>query len=223
MSSFTLILSLLITSTVSQSLVFDENVITTCTPFESISSHQDIHGTSHDIGWVKIISCIEGASSFTYHWCDILSFATYAISIKFQPSSGSSNTDLTVIAKPYSNPIQAMHDGIELSYQWENPTITGLANITYWEGTATALDRLRNYRSEGPFPFTHVIYRGTDNDIGLHIMPGSHCKWEWSNTLNENIQVYLGFTPRICPNDALIVDSCCMLYLYVSILLILCK
>ena len=93
-----------------------------CVPFESVSYHPDTSGQSHEIGWIKVISCVESYAStfintFTIHRTDYLSLSLRAISIKFQPPGGTKNPsyyNLTVIAKPYSNPIQY---GLNYAYE----------------------------------------------------------------------------------------------------------
>ena len=42
-----------------------------CVPFKSVSPHSDTSDQSYSIGWLKVISCIEGTADgdeFTYHF-----------------------------------------------------------------------------------------------------------------------------------------------------------
>ena len=58
-----------------------------------------------------MLSCIEGDNTEFTYYCNSKELAPYAISIKIQPPGVTNNSlfeHLTVIAKPYSNPIQAL-------------------------------------------------------------------------------------------------------------------
>ena len=78
------------------------------------------------------------------------SLSLRAISIKFQPPGGTNNPNydnLTVIAKPYSNPIKyGLNFGHELSYTYySNGSVSGIASTSNWIGSPTALARVNNY------------------------------------------------------------------------------
>ena len=112
----------------------------TCVSFESVSYYSDTSAKPHQVGWIKVISCNEcysyiNRNAFTIHRTDYLSLSSRAISIKFQPPRGTNNLNydnLTVIAKPYSNPIQyGLNFGHELSYTYQsNGSVYGYASTS---------------------------------------------------------------------------------------------
>ena len=199
-------------------------VDSTCVPFESISSHPNTSGQSHQVGWIKVISCVETAnhniSTFTTHRNDYLSLSTRAISIKFQPPGGTDNpnyANLTVIAKPYSNPIQyGLNYNKELSYTYNAMgNVSGYASTSNWIGTPTALARLEGYCYGGPaldngYPddFHERIYHACHNLNGIHIIPNRDgtviylCSWDYSQLLGDNIEIYFGFVPEDCVTES---------------------
>ena len=207
-----------------QRLAINQNIgnfdIPTCIPFDSYSSHQDMNGTWHEIGWIKVISCTEGQMNnavFTYHRCDIKSLSSSAISIKIQPPSGTSN-NLAVIAKPHSNPISALNDYKEVSYQYHSTqnNVTGLANTTYWEGTATALARLQNEKisAGAPHSFENRIYHASNNGDGMHVIPNvdgttiTKCLWDNGVIKNSDMEIHVGFAAQECASNEAYLDPC---------------
>ena len=142
---------------------------TTCVPFDSISFHPDAYNQSHQIGWVKVMSCIESSTPnpFTFYRADYLSLTPRAISIKFQPSGGENNpnyTSLALIAKPYTNPIQyGLNYGHELSYIYNaSGNVSGKASTSNWIGAKTALSRLNQGNCYGTYSGEYTLseYRG---------------------------------------------------------------
>ena len=185
-------------------------VDSTCVPFNSISSHREVSGQFHQIGWIKVISCIETLfinhtfNSFTIHRDDYSSLSSRAISIKFQPPGGTNNTDydnLAVIAKPYSNPIRyGLNNNKEVSYTYTSTgNISGYATTTNWIGTPSALARLNQWGCYGrynapstpgsyrgyPTDFHERIYHACGNSNGFHISPNRddtvHYRCSWDN------------------------------------------
>ena len=109
-----------------------------CLPFDSVSSHPSINGSYHDIGWIKIFSCIEHTDLFTFYRSDYKTISSKAISIKFQaPDNTLINDDMTIIAKPYSNPIiYGLNRNKELSFSYDiDGNIIGQSNLSNWIGT----------------------------------------------------------------------------------------
>ena len=204
-----------ITAVPAQYHLIDKHNSTACIPFSSISSHQHRNGTFYEIGWIKIISCSTNTSNFTYYGCDIQSLSADAISIKIQPPNPTSNDDYTVIAKPYSNPIEALNDYKEVSYQYDNGSVTGYADRNNWEGTSAATFRLLNacYEPGAPNSFAEIVYHACNNPNGIHIIPTEgKCGWDSDIDDNDDIEVYLGFAPKVCPQTALFLQSCGMFY-----------
>ena len=188
-----------------------------CIPFESISWHQDTSNTLQEVGWIKVMSCVEGGSwnQFTIHRTDYLTLSSRTISIKFQPPDGTSNpnyNNLAVIAKPYSSPIQyALRNNKEVSYSYDSiGRISGYASTNNWIGTSTALARLNQicYGDKQqwwyPSDFRGRIYHACGNQNGLHILPNLdntvyyQCSWDNSNNFGEDIEIYFGFVPEDC-------------------------
>ena len=189
----------------------------TCVKFENISSHSSTSGESHDIGWIKAISCTEGTynSKFTYHREDYSSLSSRAISIKFQPPGGIDNPkyeDLTVVAKPYSNPIKyGLNRNTELSYTMRNDSDLPIAyaNLSNWIGTSTAVARLKNscYGNGLLNHFDQYIYHACNNYRGIHIGDGIHeCKWDYMVSIGQDIEVYFGFSPQLCHANMTIIS-----------------
>lgn len=196
-----------------------------CVTFESISSHTDTSNNIHDIGWIKVISCTESGESytsspFTFHRNDYLTLALRTISIKFQPPGGISNANynnLTVIAKPYSNPIQyGLRNVKETSYQYDTSgNFIDYGDTNNWIGSATALNRMSQYppwcsNNNIGHPLHERVYHGCGNDYGIHILPNRDqtkyyvCSWEWAQLLGEDIEIYFGFAlnDTLCDTDA---------------------
>ena len=207
-----------------------------CVSFQNISSHPDTSGEYHQIGWIKVISCIEGGRTnkdWTFYRNDYLSLSSFSISIKFQPSGGTNNTDydnLTVIAKPYSNPIRyGLNYNREVSYTYNSfGYVSGYVTTSDWIGTPTALARLNQHGCYGTRDggYTETSYKGYPNDLheriyhacgnpyGLHISPNrdkttwNQCAWENVNPFDNDIEVYFGFVPEDCdPESAIKIPS----------------
>ena len=188
----------------------------TCVSFESVSHHADTSEQSQQIGWIKVISCKESLDSttrnpFTIYRTDYLSLSSRAISIKIQPFGGTSNPSydaLTVIAKPYSNPIQyGLNYGHELSYTYHpNGSVSGYASTSNWIGSSTALATLVNsvIHTDAPNDFHERIYHASHNGNGIHIFPNRDgtttnarymCVWKFS-PFSSDIEIYFGFVPE---------------------------
>jgi len=153
-------------------------------------------GNTRDIAWVRVFECTEGTTTFSRS-SDYDTLATTAISVKIVPAGGPSNPDyddFAVVAKPDSNVIVALNDLKELSYTYDpdaSPNRIGFANPSNWIGTNTALARVID--GCGPDDLrSGVIYAAQCNNNGLHIWNGM-CKWEWANTVGQDIEVYVGF------------------------------
>ena len=196
-----------------------------CVTFDSISSHPDTSNQPHDIGWIRTMSCTQltwhsenSISPFTYHRNDYLSLALRAISIKFQPPGGTANphyTNLTVIAKPYSNPIQyGLNNLKETSYQYDSSgNFIDWGYTSNWIGSTTALTRIPQDSSRCPNPFERdlheYVYSGCGNRNGIHIFPNRNqtvtyvCTWQWSNPPDQDIEIYFGFAlnDSLCDTD----------------------
>ena len=195
------------------------NVGSTCIPFENISSHPSISDELHQVGWIKVISCNETGGThdnpFTMHRNDYTLLSLRAISIKFQPPGGINNPsydDLTVIAKPYSNPIQyGLNRNKELSFTYNSAgNGSGVSNTSNWIGTSTALGRLVNdCRGKYPDAFHETIYHGCNNDRGIVIFPNRDdtvyvyvCLWDLSSLTMGDIEIYFGFVPEVCDAES---------------------
>ena len=194
-----------------------------CVPFDSISLHPDAYNQSHQVGWVKVISCIDSSHShtvnpFTFYRSDYLSLSSRAISIKFQPPGGVNNphyASLTVIAKPYTNPIQyGLNYAHELSYTYNaSGNVAGMASTSNWIGTKTALSRLNqgdcpNAYKGNPYKLHEMVYHACANVNGLHIFPNRNgtiyykCKWEHAKFVYNDIEIYFGFAPEDCVTES---------------------
>ena len=194
-----------------------------CIPFDSISFHPDTQNNYQEIGWIKVISCNESTISrqinpFTIHRTDYLSLSTRAISIKFQPPGGISNpnyTNLAVIAKPYSNPIQyGLNYKGEVSFTYhQDGRIRAFSSYSNWIGSHTALARINNSCTGAwnedilyPYDLHERIYHACWNPHGIHIWPNRNnskhyqCVWDWEDLLGDDIEIYFGFAPECDPN-----------------------
>ena len=190
----------------------------TCVPLESASYHPDTSKQSHQIGWLKVISCNESigranTNTFTINRANYLQLSLRAISIKIQPFGRTSNPSydvLTVIAKPYSNPIQyGLNYGHEVSYTYyQNGSVSGYASISNWIGSSTALARLVNagIEHDAPTDLHERIYHASNNFAGIHIFPNRDgttykntryiCQWDYDEFLGDDIEIYFGFAPE---------------------------
>jgi len=152
-------------------------------------------GNVRDIAWIRVFECEEGTSTFSRD-SRFASLSKTAISVKIVPADkGDDYDNFAVIAKPDSNVILALNDYKELSYQYDpnqSPNRIGFADPANWIGSPTALKRIidgcgpANLRSLG------VIYAAQCNGAGLHLWNGQ-CKWEWANTVGQDIEVFFGF------------------------------
>ena len=196
----------------------------TCVPFESISNHRDTFGQMHQVGWIKVISCDESGwtgdpDPFTIHRNDYSSLSSRSISIKFQPP-GSSNInydDFTVIARPYSNPIEyGLNYHHEISYTYDSEgRIVNYVSTENWIGSSVALARLDQIcyadTSLGAiaFDFDERIYHACGNEYGLHVIFNRNqtagyfkCQWDNSQLLGIGIEIYFGFVPEDCDTES---------------------
>lgn len=138
-----------------------------------------------DIGWIKYGSCIEG-------WGSSINTVTFnanltaekifsSISIKILPSTDipdgiTENSDYSVKADICSNPVYALHNGLELSFQLD---------INNWIGSTTAINRLRNDCYHGTGSIGHLprsisngeLYQSCGSWGGLHIKPNKIILW----------------------------------------------
>ena len=160
----------------------------------------EIHKTPRDVAWIQILECDETTNDFTYyHRSQWLDLQKQAISIKIVPVGSKSNPqydDFAVVAVPCSNPVIATQNNFAASYVIDENTLslTGYANINNWIGTATAKARLWNNNGMALDSFDDVIYRAGGNQGGIHLSPlNASCYWDWSDSLGQDIAVYLGF------------------------------
>eukprot|EP01084_Bolivina_argentea_P145380 254818_1 len=176
--------------------------------------------TSMESGWLKIISCREGANKinlFTYYESEniISALFNHTISIKFVPDpsnmSVSKYDEYAVVAKPCSYPIIALNNGKEVSFIIDRKTnaVIDYADISDWIGTDIATQRLLNDCSNGQQyakDFLDYIYWACGNPDGIVISPSSRmCEWNHLNITGHNINIYLGFhankTPNYCKHN----------------------
>ena len=193
-----------------------------CVPFDSISSYPDTSNQSHQIGWIKVISCFDqgddfSVNPFTFHRSDYLSLTSRAISIKFQPPGGVNNPNyerLAVFAIPYTNPIQyGLNYNHSVSWTYDaDGSVIGHTLTTNWIGTSIAVARLNQGDCAGtykeyPHNLHQRVYHACGNFNGIHIFPNQDgtavykCKWENANEGLDDIEVYFGFVPEDCPTD----------------------
>ena len=193
-----------------------------CVAFDTISSHPDVSDQPHDIGWIKVMSCTESSYAntsniFHYHRSDYLSLAPTTISIKLQPPGGKTNpnyNDLTVIAKPYSNPIQyGVRNGKEVSYQYDSSgNAIDFADLSNWIGSATALARLSQVPSNCLGIYGDKLHERVYHACGswgIHVFPNRDqsynylCAWNYGGLTGEDIEVHFGFAlnDSICDTD----------------------
>ena len=195
-----------------------------CIPFDGgITSHPDSSGVLQQVGWIKVMSCIEMGFSakinpFTIHRHDYINLSLQAISIKFEPTGGINNSNynnLALIAKPESNPIKfGLAHRKEVSYQYDsNGNIICYGSTNNWIGSSAALERLKQkgYYSKpaaasGAYPndLSEIIYHAWGNHHGLHIFPNTNgsvfyqCTWDKNKLIGEDIEIYFGFEPQDC-------------------------
>ena len=196
-----------------QSLVIDLNGFTECIPFDSIETI-----SSTQVGWIKIMSCIENGDAYTYYYTsnEVAILAANAISFRFQPPGGTSNSkydDLAVTALPYSTPITSYLNNVqEISYDGTQSCVWCCQCTDdwseNWDGSLSAKDHLQNRCVAGgaPHDFRNRIYHACDNQQGLHVFPNmlgdpgyTQCDWSGGDVIGSDMEILLGFTPETCP------------------------
>jgi len=161
-------------------------------------------GKVRDIAWIHVFWCAEGTSTF-FRDAQFATLAQTAVTVKIVPApddegaeseSNPEYDNFAVVARPDSNVILALNDYKELSYQYDpnqSPNRIGFADVSAnWIGSSTALKRLIDGCGPDNLRPLSIIYAAQCNGAGLHLWNGQ-CKWEWGNTVGQDIEVYFGF------------------------------
>eukprot|EP01084_Bolivina_argentea_P215834 366523_1 len=188
--------------------------------FEEITV-ENFGNFSMQIGWIKILSCVEGNDPTTFvYYIDgekqnyiqlvdnqekyfeyINNLVSQAITVKFAPPGKKTNVhydNLVVISKPCSNPIFSLNSGMELSFTVNitDGNIIGPVDLNNWIGTLTAKQRLVNdvsgFLLQKPRDIRQTVYHARNNAGGIHV--------SLSNSYASNIECWWDYSDTMHQN-----------------------
>ena len=152
-----LLLTATISNVISQSLVINLNGINECISFESMETISSIQ-----VGWIKIMSCIEypnNTFAFEYGSHEIAILAHNAISLRIQPLGGNSSAQYhhyALTALPYTTPIISYLNKVtEISYDGTSGNYTS-AKSHNWSGSGSAKRHLSNTCFQGLYDLKYL-------------------------------------------------------------------
>ena len=114
--------------------------------------------------------------------------------------------NVAIMTKPCSNPVMAMNNGREMSYEVTLDTLerVGLPDPADWVGSADAVDRAMSRLQCDFRPFYERQLSACGHDFEGIVYTNFGCYWAWNRDYSDTIELYLGFDAgqaQICTAD----------------------